>query len=51
METIKCAVCKSTKEVKFIKITDCDLCQQCVDELNEGWEIAMRRDRENDPEL
>lgn len=46
-----CAVCKSDVDVEFVKITDCNLCQKCIDKLSEGFEQAMCMNRSDDPEL
>ncbi len=46
-----CSVCDSTKNVKFVKIADCNLCDKCNKELGESFEIAMCMDRSDYPEL
>lgn len=49
--TMLCAVCKSDENVKFLTITDCNLCGKCKDELSESFEKAMAMDRDDYPEL
>lgn len=51
VEPVLCTVCKSADRVKFLTITDCNLCQKCQDELSDGFELAMMMDRSDYPEL
>ena len=46
-----CAVCGSYKNVEFVKITDCKLCEKCNKELADSFESAMKMDRSDYPEL
>ena len=48
---VLCSVCKSDDKVKFLTITDCNLCVKCQDELSDGFEQAMTMDRSDYPEL
>lgn len=50
-DRLLCAVCGSDKNVEFVKITDCNLCEKCNKELADSFECAMKMDRSNDPEL
>ena len=46
-----CAVCKSTNNVIFVQITDCNLCEKCKDALSNSFELASKMDRTDYPEL
>lgn len=46
-----CAVCGSNKNVEFVKITDCNLCEKCNKKLADSFESAMKMDRSDYPEL
>ena len=50
-EIKKCDVCKSTNNVRFVKITDCNLCEKCDNDLSESFELAAKIDRSDYPEL
>lgn len=49
--TLLCAVCSSSDRVEFLKITDCNLCHKCQEDLSKGFEEAMKMDRSDYPEL
>jgi hypothetical protein len=46
-----CSVCKSTDNVRFVQITDCNLCEKCDNDLAESFELASKMDRSDYPEL
>ena len=50
-DRLLCALCGSDKNVEFVKITDCNLCEKCNNELADSFECAMKMDRSDDPEL
>lgn len=50
-EKEECAVCKSTNNVRFVQITDCNLCEKCDADLAASFELAGRMDRSDLPEL
>lgn len=49
--TLLCAVCSSSDKVKFLTVTDCNLCDKCQNNLSQGFEEAMKMDRSDYPEL
>lgn len=46
-----CSVCKSKNNVRFVQITDCNLCEKCDNDLSESFELAGKMDRRDYPEL
>ena len=50
-DALLCAVCGSDKNVDFVKITDCKLCEKCNKELADSFESVMKMDRSDYPEL
>lgn len=46
-----CSVCNSGNNVRFIQITDCNLCEKCDNDLSESFELAGKMDRSDYPEL
>ena len=48
---IYCDVCKSKMNVRFVHITDCNLCEKCDNDMSESFELAGKMDRSDYPEL
>ena len=46
-----CDVCKSNEGVKFLTITNCNLCAKCQNDLSDSFEEASKMDRSDWPEL
>lgn len=46
-----CQVCGSSEGVTFIKITDCNLCEKCNNELAQAFELVMTSEYHENCEL
>ena len=46
-----CDVCKIKRNVRFVQITDCNLCEKCDNDLSDSFELAGKMDRTDYPEL
>lgn len=44
-ENIKCDICSSEINVKFIEMANCCLCQVCYNSLGESFQITAAEDR------
>lgn len=47
----KCADCGALKDIKFLVITDCYLCDNCEKDLSESFEYILKRRDIEAPEL